>query len=79
MTEYERNVRSGLRAVRRVARRFDSQQELMDRILRRLYLRKTVPRKVVELQSLMTAFQQVRQVETDLERTLADWVRVIGS
>jgi len=79
LTEYERNVRSGLRAVRRVARRFDSQQELMDRILRRLYLRKTVPRKVVELQSLMTAFQQVRQVETDLERTLADWVRVIGS
>lgn len=78
LTEYERNVRTGLRAVRRVERRLDTQQERLQRILRRLYLRKTVPRKVAEVQSVMNQYGAIEKALGDLNRTMADWVNVIG-
>jgi hypothetical protein len=50
----------------------------MARILRRLYLRKTVPRKVSELQTLMTQYHNTETALSDLNRVMADWVNVIG-
>jgi glutamate-1-semialdehyde aminotransferase len=80
LTEHERNVRLGLRAVRRVYRRADTQGERLERILRRLYLRKTVPRTVNEVQSMLTSFYLYRDAVRDLEQTLAnDYVRTIES
>lgn len=78
MTEYERDVRAGLRAVRRVERRLDANQEKLQRRLRRMYYRKTVPRKGAELQPVMVDYQNIRVSMQDLERALADWANIIG-
>lgn len=78
MTAYERDLRRGLSAVRRVYRRADSLGEILERSLRRLYLRKTVPRKRSELQTVINQFYAYRNQVNQLEQSLAkDYVSYI--
>jgi glutamate-1-semialdehyde aminotransferase len=61
-----------------VYRRADTQGEKLERILRRLYLRKTVPRRVSEVQSMLNQFYLYRDAVKDLEQSLArDYIQVI--
>jgi hypothetical protein len=71
VTEYERNIRKGLSAVRRVYRRADTLGERLERILKRLYLRKTVPKTRAEVETLVQAYYQYRDQVKALETSLA--------
>lgn len=78
MTAHERDVRMGLRAVRRVYRRADTNGEKLERTLKRLYLRKTIPRRREELQTMINQFYAYRDAVNDLEQSLAkDYVSLI--
>ena len=78
MTAYERDLRRGLAAVRRVYRRSDSLGEILERTLLRLYRRKTVPRKRSELQTMITQFYAYRNQVNALEQALAkDYVSYV--
>lgn len=71
MTEYERELRRGLAAVRRVYRRADTAGEKLERTLRRLYLRKTVPRRRSELETMVKQYYAYKAAVNDLEQSLA--------
>lgn len=71
MTAYERDLRRGLAAARRVARRADTAGEKLDRVLKRLYLRKTVPRSRAELATMISLYYAYKQSVLDLEQSLA--------
>jgi hypothetical protein len=78
LTEYERNLRAGIRAVRRVYRRADSLGEKLERTLKRLYLRKTVPKRRTEVDVMIQQFYAYRDAVKDLEYSLArDYVGYI--
>jgi len=71
LTAYERGLRKGLAAVRRVYRRADTAGEKLERTLRRLYLRKTVPRSRKELETMISQFYAYKKAVNDLEQSLA--------
>jgi hypothetical protein len=71
VTEHERDVRRGLAAVRRVYRRADTLGEVLERTLKRLYLRKTIPRKREELQRMIDQYYAYRNQVQVLEQALA--------
>lgn len=71
MTAYERELRRGLAAARRVARRADTAGEKLDRTLRRLYNRKTVPRSRAELTTMIKQYYDYKTAVNDLEQSLA--------
>lgn len=78
MTEYERNIRRGLVAVRRVARRADAQGEKVERWLKRQAARKTPPRKRAEVQPGIDLFYAFKKAVNDLEQAFAkDYVAYI--
>lgn len=78
MTDYERELRRGLASVRRVYRRADSLGEILERTLRRLSQRKTVPRKVSEVDTLVKEFRAYQTQVANLEAALArDYVALI--
>lgn len=64
-------IRRGLSAVRRVYRRADSLGEVLERTLRRLYLRKTVPKNRSEVDRLIQQYYAYRDQVKLLETTLA--------
>lgn len=71
MTAYERELRAGIRAVRRVYRRADTAGEKLERTLKRLYQRKTVPRRRSELQTMIAQYYSFKTAVNDLEQSLA--------
>jgi hypothetical protein len=71
LTAYERNLRKGLAAVRRVYRRADTAGEKLERTLRRLYNRKTVPKSRKELATMIAQYYSYKQAVLDLEQSLA--------
>jgi len=71
LTEYERNVRRGVQAVRRVARRADSQGEKLGRWFKRMSQRKTVPKKTSDVQPGIDLFYQYKKAVNDLEQSFA--------
>jgi hypothetical protein len=78
LTAYERDLRRGLAAVRRVYRRADSLGEILERTLKRLYNRKTVPRRRAEVQTMINQFYSYRNQVNALEQSLAkDYVSFI--
>lgn len=78
MTAYERELRRGLAAVRRVYRKADSLGEILERSLRRLYNRKTVPRKRADVETVIQQFYAYRNQVNALEQSLAkDYVSYI--
>lgn len=78
MTEYERNLRRGLSAVRRVARRGDSAGERLDRWLKRQSSRKTAPKRRAEVQPGIDLFYTYKKAVDDLEQSFAkDYVSYI--
>lgn len=78
MTGHERDVRRGLSAVRRVARRADSAGERLDRWLKRQYQRRTIPRTVAEVQPGITLYYAYKTAVLDLETSMAkDWVGLL--
>lgn len=78
MTAYERDLRRGLAACRRVYRRADTAGEKLERTLRRLYNRKTVPRTRAEVQTMISQYYAYKTAVLDLESSLAkDYVGYI--
>ncbi len=78
MTAYERELRRGLAAVRRVYRRADTSGEKLERTLKRLYNRKTVPRSRKEVETMISQFYAYKSAVNDLEQSLAkDYVGYI--
>lgn len=71
MTAYERELRRGLSAVRRVYRRADTAGEKLERTLKRFYNRKTVPRTREELKTMIAQFYAYKAAVWDLEQSLA--------
>lgn len=71
MTAHERDVRRGLSACRRVYRRADTLGEVLERTLRRLYLRKTIPKRREELQRMIDQYYAYKNQVLQLEQSLA--------
>lgn len=71
MTAHERDVLRGLRAVRRVYRRADSLGEVLERSLRRILNRKTIPRRRAEVQGLINQYYAYEKAVTNLRDSLA--------
>jgi hypothetical protein len=78
MTAYEQDLRKGIRAVRRVYRRADTAGEKLERVLLRLYRRKTVPRKKDELSTTNALYRSYLTAVTDLGTSLGDYYKLIG-
>lgn len=64
-------IRRGLAAARRAYRRSDSLGEVLERTLRRLYLRKTVPRSRAEVDKMIQQYYAYRDQVKELEQVLA--------
>lgn len=78
MTAYEQSLYRGIRQVRRVARRVNTEQEALDRRLKALLLRKHPPKRRQEVQPAIDQYYRLKKAVSDLEMSFAkDYVSYI--